>query len=96
MSDCVRCPGRVVPTNNLSESLKWRANPLGVFAGAGMAAFRLVSGHGEAKQYYCTSCGGHQMVCGKCRHTSPLHTRMDHQSTFKCPSCGGLNGVYAV
>lgn len=83
-------------TNDLSESLKWRANPIGVIAGAAYALHSAFAGKGEAKQYRCGNCDAYAIYCGLCKETTAISSRKRHQDNFKCPACGGDCRVFAV
>lgn len=98
MSDrnCQKCGSRLSWTNDLAESLKWRANPLGFAMTLAYHAETFFSGKRYAQQYRCRRCESYELLCGHCDRMVAISSRKRQNDQFKCPYCGQLSRVEAV
>jgi hypothetical protein len=96
MPSCQRCGSSLSGANDLMESLKWRANPVGFFAGAAYGLHSLATGKKEAHLHRCSNCDSYELSCGHCKSMVKISSRKRHQDIWRCPACGGECRVVSV
>lgn len=94
--NCQQCGSRMSWTNDLAESLKWGANPLGLATSLAYQTEAFLTGKRYAQQYRCGRCDSYELRCGHCDRMVRTSGRKRHNDQFKCPHCGQFNRVEAV